>query len=53
MMGNSDDSYTATLMRHHTTNRHPGWLGVDDVDVARGEAGWEGEGFERIRWCIA
>ena len=27
MMGNNDDSYFASLMRHHNTNLHPGWLG--------------------------
>ena len=27
MMGNDDDSYCASLLRHHNTNRHPGWLG--------------------------
>ena len=27
MMGNDDDSYFASLMRHHNTNLHPGWLG--------------------------
>ena len=27
MMGNDDYSYFASLMRHHNTNLHPGWLG--------------------------
>ena len=27
MMGNDDDSYCTSLLRHHNTNLHPGWLG--------------------------
>ena len=36
MLGNDDGSCCTSLLRHHSTNRHPGWLGHERRIDARG-----------------